>query len=158
MEKIAFIGHRQIFDMSVRERLYNAALQEIKNGCKNFCMGTHGDFDKMALGVCRELRKTYKDINIEVVITSFAQIKPVVDHDEIFGDEIFKPFDDVETIMFDIEETHFKQKITVSNRRMIDSCSALICYANPNYKYSSGALAAMKYAKKKGLRIVNLFA
>ena len=42
---------------------------------KCFTMGTHGDFDKEALSVCRDLRRKYKDIKIEVVITSFAQIK-----------------------------------------------------------------------------------
>ena len=156
-KKTAFIGHRQIFDRNLRERLYNAVEQEIENGCKCFTMGTHGDFDKEALSVCRELRQKYKDIKIEVVITSFAQIKPIVDHDEIFGDEVYKPYGDVETTMYEIEETHFKKKITESNKQMIDTCDTLICYVDENYKYASGALTAYKYAKKKGLRIVNLY-
>ena len=73
-KKTAFIGHRHIFDRNLRERLYNAVKQEIENGCKCFTMGTHGDFDKEALSVCRELKQKHKDIKIEVVITSFAQI------------------------------------------------------------------------------------
>ena len=64
---------------------------------------------------------------------------------------------DVEIIMFDIEETHFKQKITKSNKQMIDSCDTLICYVDENYKYSSGAKTTFMYAKKKGLRTINLF-
>ena len=118
-------------------------------------MGTHGDFDKEALNVCRELRKKYKDIKIEVVITSFTQIKPF--YDNIFGKEIYKPYDDVETVMYEIEEIYFKNKITKSNKQMIDSCDTLICYVDENYYRSSGALTAYKYAKKKGLQIVNLF-
>lgn len=155
--KVAFIGHRQIFDTTLRERLHNAIEEEIKNGCKSFTMGTHGDFDSEALYLCRELRKTYKDIKIEVAITSFAQIKPIIDHDDVFGDEIYKPYGDVETTMFEIEETHYKRKITESNERMIDNCDTLICYVNTDYKYASGAKTAYKYAKKKGLRIVNLY-
>lgn len=155
--KVAFIGHRQIFDSLLKNRLFIAVENEIKNGCKTFIMGTHGDFDKMALGVCRELRQIYKDIKIEVVITSFAQIKPIVEHDVFYGDETFTPYSDVETIMFNIEETHFKQKITESNKQMIDSCDTLICYVDENYKYTSGALTTYKYAKKKVLTIVNLY-
>ena len=156
--KVAFIGHRQIFDKDLENRLYSAVETEIKNGCNTFVMGTHGDFDKAALRVCRNLRQIYKNLKIEVVITSLAQIKPIVtDHSDEFGDEVYKPYEDVETIMFDIENTYFKQKITESNKRMIDSCSTLICYVDTNYKYASGAKTAYLHAKKKGLTIVNLF-
>ena len=155
--RVAFIGHRQIFDRDLESRLYSAVETEIKKGCKTI-MGTHGDFDKMALAICRNLRKIYKDIKIEVVITSLAQIRPtIVDQSYEFGDEVYKPYEDVEMVMFDIENTHFKQKITKSNRKMIDSSSALICYADTAYKYASGAISAYKYAKKKGLTILNLF-
>ncbi len=155
--KVAFIGHRQIFDESLKSRLYSAVEQQIKNGCKNFIVGTHGEFDKTALDVLRSLRKIYRDIKIEVVITSLAKIKPVIDHDEKYGDEVYAPYADVETIMFDIEEKHFKQRITLSNKHMIDCSTALICYVDTAYKYSSGAKTIYKYAKKKGLTIVNLF-
>ena len=114
---VAFIGHRQIFDRDLESRLYSAVETEIKKSCKTF-MGTHGDFDIMALAVCRSLRKIYKDIKIEVVITRLAQIRPtIVDHSYEFGDEVYKPYENVETVMFDIENTHFKQKITKSNRK-----------------------------------------
>ncbi len=155
--KVAFIGHRHIFDKTLRDKLYKAAEQKIKNGCECFTMGTRGDFDKEALSVCRELRKIYKDIKIEVVITSFAQLKPIIDHDEIFGDEKHIPYEDVQTTMYEIEETHFKRKITESNNQMINNCDTLICYVDTNYKYASGAKTAYNYAKKKGIRIVNLF-
>lgn len=155
MRKVAFIGHRDAYD--VREKLFDAVKGEIKSGCKCFTMGTHGNFDRLALGVCRELRDKYKDIIIEVVITNFNQLKPIVDHDEIYGDEKYVPYEDVETVMYDIEEAYFKSKITASNRQMIDTCDTLICYVNEKCRYTSGALAAYKYAKKKGLRIVNLY-
>lgn len=158
MNRVAFIGHRQIFDKSLENRLFCAVECEIKRGCKTFVMGTHGDFDKLALGVCRKLRKIYGDIKIEVVITSLAQVKPtILSHDAEFGDEFFKPYEDVETVMFDIENTHFKKKITESNRQMLDSCDTLICYVDTAYKYASGAKTAYTHAKKKGLTVVNLF-
>ena len=39
---------------------------------------------------------------------------------------------------------------------MIDTCDALICYVDEK-AYRSGAKTAMRYAKRKGLRIINLY-
>ena len=156
-KKVCFIGHRHIYNYKeIREKLYNIVEEEIKNGCKFFTMGTHGEFDEMALSVCRELRKIYTDIEIEVVITSFKTIEPIIDHDPIFGDEKYIPYSDVKTTMYDIEEEHYKRKIIVSNQQMIDDCDTLICYVNPKKTYG-GAILTYKYAKKKGLQLVNLY-
>ena len=156
-KKVCFIGHRRIYNYKeTREKLYNIVEEEVKNGCEFFTMGTHGEFDEMALSVCRELRKVYANIEIEVVITSFKEIKPIIDHDLIFGDEKYIPYSDVKTTMYDIEEEYYKRKIVVSNQQMIDNCDTLICYVNPTKTYG-GAILAYKYAKKKGLQIVNLY-
>ena len=53
-------------------------------------------------------------------------------------------------------DAHYKQRITLSNRQMIDGCDTLICYVD-EHVYRSGAKTAMCYAKKKGLKIINLF-
>lgn len=157
-KKICFIGHRHIYNYKeTREKLYNIVEEEIKNGCKFFTMGTHGEFDEMALSVCRELRKVYTNIEIEVVITSFKTIEPIIYNDPIFGDEKYIPYSDVKTTMYDIEEEYYKRKIVVSNQQMIDNCDILICYVNPTKTYG-GAILAYKYGKKKGLQIVNLLA
>ncbi len=140
--KVCFIGHREYLPMDINEKLYSAVQKEINLGCKFFTMGTHGKFDLTSLRVCKKLRQVYKDIKIEVVITSLRQI-----------DFAYK---DVETIMYDIEDAYFKQKITLSNKYMIDNCDTLICYVIPN-EYRSGAKAAMNYAKRKGLKIINLY-
>lgn len=153
--RVCFIGHRDIFE-NIREKLKEAVENEIKNGADFFTMGTHGDFDRMALGVCRELRKTYKHITIEVVITSFKTIEPIIDHDEIFGDEKYYPYADVQTTMYNIEEEHYKRQIIASNKQMVDSCDTLICYVNKKHN-PSGAKTTMNYAKRKGLKIINLY-
>lgn len=156
-KKICFIGHRHIYNYkAIREKVYKIVEEEIKNGCKFFTMGTHGEFDEMSLSVCRELRKVYTNIEIEVVITSFKTIEPIIDHDPIFGDEKYIPYSDVKTTMYDIEEEHYKRKIVVSNQQMIDNCDTLICYVNPTKTYG-GAILAYKYAKKNGLQLVNLY-
>ena len=147
--KTAFIGHRQIFAKDTDEQLLKAVEAEIQNGCRSFTMGTHGQFDKPSLWACRQLRKKYTDIDIEVVLTSLHAIDKNEEWDCI-------PYSDVKTVMYDIEDTHFKRQITLSNRMMIDSCDTLICYVNEK-TYRSGAKTALNYAKKCGLKIINLW-
>lgn len=114
IRKIAFIGHRNLWGSCerIKEKLYKLVEQEIQNGCKIFTMGTHGKFDKLALSVCRELRKTYKDIEIKVAITSLKTIEPIIDYDLIFGNKKYFLYDDVTTIMYNIEEVHYKKKLS----------------------------------------------
>ena len=147
--KTAFIGHRQIFAKDIDERLIKAIEVEIQNGCQSFTMGTHGQFDALSLWACRQLRNKYIDIDIEVVLTSLHAIDKNEEWDCI-------PYSDVKTVMFDIEDTHFKRQITLSNQLMIDSCDTLICYVNEK-NYHSGAKRALNYAKKRGLKIINLW-
>jgi len=147
--KTAFIGHRKIFAKDIDERLSAAISTEIENGCTKFTMGIHGEFDSLALNTCRQLRRIYKEMEVEVVITSLNAIKK----NSRFNSA---PYDDVKTVMYDIEDAHFKQQITLSNRQMIDECDTLICYVNPS-EIRSGAKTALRYAKKRGLKIINLF-
>ena len=147
--KTAFIGHRQIFAKDIDERLLKAIEAEIQNGCRSFTMGTHGQFDTLSLWVCRQLRNRYSDLKIEVVLTSLHAIEKNEEWDCI-------PYSDVKTVMYEIEDTHFKRQITLSNKLMIDACDSLICNVDEK-AYHSGAKTAFNYAKKRGLKIINLW-
>lgn len=153
--KVAFIGHREIICDDLEERLNNAIQNEINLGCRNFVMGVHGDFDDLSMNCCKKLKETYKNIEIEVVTTSLAKINPVVIEDEC-GKLLYNKYEGVKTIMYDIENTHFKQRISESNKQMINSCDTLICYVNSK-KCHSGAKTALNFAKRKGLKIINLY-
>ena len=149
-KKTAFIGHRKVYySDKVKERLEAAIAEQIKNGCKSFIMGTHGEFDSLALSCCRKARDTYPDIEIDVVLTSYHTVEKKDEFDYV-------PYQDVNTFMYDIEDEHFKRQIIVSNRKMIDECDILICYVDKKQS-PSGAKMAMNYAKRKGLKIINLF-
>ncbi len=120
MSKTAFIGHRQLCGKGIYQRIENS-IEEIilEQGCNNFTMGTYGEFDNLALNACRNLRKKYKDINIEIVFTSLHKIDKYSDY-----------YRDVSTVIYEIEDAHFKTQITLSNRLMIDTCDTLICYVD----------------------------
>jgi len=151
-KKVCFIGHRRIGYGPIKERLENAIREELKSGCRLFTMGTHGEFDSLALSICRKLRNEYKDMEIEVVLTSLSIFNKPKDENEIY----FEPYKDVKTVFYEIEEEYFKKQITTSNRQMVDTCDTLICYVNKK-QYQSGAKTTMNYAKRQGLQIVNLY-
>lgn len=155
--RTTFIGHRDVYihDTKLKDRLLNAIREEINNGCLDFVMGAHGNFDSMALSACRNLRTEFKNLEIEVVITSLNQINPEIEVDQ-FGTTKYIPYSDVKTSMYEIEEEYFKKRIISSNKQMIDTCDTIICYVNPNKNYG-GARIALKYAQKKGLKIINLY-
>lgn len=147
--KTAFIGHRKIFAPNLYDKLVDIAKIQIQKGCQCFTMGTHGEFDRLALAACRSLRRQYKNIEIEAVLTSLHIIETNNEWDEL-------PYSDVKTVIYEIEKEHYKRQITLSNRMMIDTCDTLICYVDSN-SYRSGAKTAMRYAEKQGLNIINLY-
>ena len=150
MSKTAFIGHRKVyFSYKVKKRLEIAIDEQVKSGCKVFTMGTHGEFDSMALSACKKARASNPDIEINVVITSYHLIEKKNEYDYV-------PYQDVNTLMYEIEDEHFKRRITKSNRYMIDDCDTLICYVDKT-KNPSGAKSTMNYAQKKGIKIINIF-
>ena len=115
-KKICFIGHRDGLPVDIKERLKIVIQNEINLGCKSFIVGTHGDFDTNSLFSCRYFKTLNKDIEIIVIITSLNQINIKVKEDK-FINYNFNPYKDVKTIMYEIEELHFKRRITESNKK-----------------------------------------
>ena len=144
--KICFIGHRMFLPDGLAEKLTEVVEQAIQDGCRHFIMGAHGDFDQMALMVCRRLKVKYPIIKIEQVLTNLP--RPT--------ENIVRRNQDIETIMYEIETLHPKQRIWASNQRMIESCDTMICYAVSDWHLTNGTHKACKYAQKCGLTIINL--
>ena len=153
MLTISFFGHRSIKEKLIRDRLHSELLKIVKtDGDVSFLIGTHGEFDRLVLSVARALRKEYKNIQITVVLTTLAFLKK----DSEIGYAIADSYNDVNTMIYDIEEEHFKRQITISNQRMVDDSDIVICYVDMK-EYRSGAKRAVNYAIKKNKKIINLF-
>ena len=153
MKTICFLGHRQFFAKDLHERLS----EEIKNNISPdedvlFLMGRHGDYDKLALSVCRDLRKEYPKVKITVVFTSLAILRKP--EEEMYS--VADMYDDVDTMIYNIEEEHFKNQIVSSNKQMVDDSDTVICYVDFS-KRQSGANIAVKYAQKQNKKVINLF-
>ena len=102
--KTAFIGHRRILAENLPQRLTEAIKAEIERGCFSLAMGTHGEFDRLSLDICRKLKSEYPELQIEVVLNSLHDVKN--------GDEMSSPYSDVTTVMYEIEEAYYKRRIT----------------------------------------------
>lgn len=151
--EIVFFGHRKIFNKTkVRQRLLDCVEQHILNGAKKFKVGNHGEFDKLALSVCCELRNKYKDIKITVVFTSLSFLTK---QDDYAVADYYKDLK-VETMVYPIEDEYFKNQIVINNRLMVDDSKIVICYVDFN-QHTSGAKRAVNYAKKQGKQIINLY-
>lgn len=147
MRRIAFIGHRDIYnELAISRELVKAIIKEIKKDCVTVIIGCHGNFDKLALNVCLGLKFDNIPIRIEIAVTSFEKARK---YNELAGKYL-------NTFMYDIEETHYKRKILKSNFSMINDCDTLICYVDKDMP-SSGAKKVLDYAIKKGLKIINLY-
>ena len=63
---------------------------------------------------------------------------------------------DCKTLFYDIEDIHYKNRITYSNKKMVDESDIIICYVDMN-SYKSGAKTAVKYALKQNKKVINLY-
>ena len=149
---IAFFGHRNIYCQDLADRL-KSQLMSVADENEICCLiGTHGDFDMLALEVCRKIRQSHPHITITVVFTSLNVLIKGRYNDCSIADL----YNDVDTMIYDIEEEYFKKQIIVSNRKMVDESDSIICYVDMK-RHSSGAKKAVEYAMKEGKKVVNLF-
>lgn len=144
-----FIGHGDWFRVSGKsiDNLREILEMLINQNVKRFLVGTHGEFDRVALAMCRELRKKYNDIEIIVVKTNLAFLN---------NKDLADNYRDIKTLVYDIENVYFKECINYSNKKMIDDSDIVVaCVDNDLYKSNSKKF--LSYAIKKKKKIFNVF-
>lgn len=154
MEKytLSLFGHRKIFNTEiVRQKLYKYLKSKIEGKKVRVLIGTHGDFDRLALEVCKQLKKEGFDIHIDLVYTSQKQLIKDMEMDKYIG-----YYKDVETMMYEIENEHYKRQIIVSNQKMVDASDEVVVYHRFDRTYG-GTMRIMKYAQNKNKPMINLF-
>lgn len=155
MKTICFFGHRRIIKTDeLADKLVDLLKNAAFDGKFNFLIGRHGEFDNIALNKCLEFRNNFnKDICITIVLTNLSILNK--DKNGYNTISFFEKID-CETLIYEIEEVHFKNRITFSNRKMVDNSDLVVCCVDFN-KQNSGAKNAVEYAKKSNKSIINLF-
>ena len=152
---IALFGHRNIPNkQEVRQALYNYLKERIRGDVVRVLIGTHGDFDRIALGICKQLKREGFDINISLVYTSQKRLTRDVKADEFVGE-----YKGIELLMYDIEEIHYKRQIIVSNQNMVDDSNEVIVYytGKSQRQLHNGTERVVECIKNQNKPIVNLY-
>ena len=149
-KKCVFFGHRN-FVSRCESDLKLTVEKLINSGITEFYIGAHGDFDKLAYKVCRELKLKYNNIKIMLVFTSEKLFKK-----DKAGYSISDYYPDTECISFFVEDKFYKARITETNKQMVDLCDMVCCFVDMSVNLS-GAKTAIKYAMKKNKQIINLY-
>ena len=89
-----------------------------------------------------QLKHKYPHIKLIRILTYYHHDKEKYDLPSCYDGSIFP----------EIEELHYKQKITKRNEWIIDHCDILVCYIEETYK--SGAYRTLKYAQKQNKPII----
>lgn len=146
-----FTGHRNVYQTpllyaSVRIAIENA----YSRGYRIFCAGGAMGFDSVAaLNVLALRENGYEDIRLRLVLPYPDQHARWNQYDRKMFEEILKRANSVEYV----SETYTKWCMHARNRRLVDLSSYCICYLDDQ---KSGTGYTVEYARKKGLRVVNL--
>lgn len=144
--RVSFFGHSFIsYGVNIKDRIYETVNHLISLGASIFNVGLYGDFDKIALSCCRELKKKNENLKVIVAFNSLNQINK--------NAELYK---DVETCYYETNGVYYKNKIIEMNKQIVDKSDIIVCYVDYN-KSRSGAKRAVEYAQKQGKKIINLF-
>ena len=144
--KIAFFGHADFIPTpEIEKRLYDILKEETKGETVEFWFGGYGDFDSFAYAVVNKYFKGEKIAKIFITpyITEGYQ-KNQIEYIKDRYDLIIYP---------ELESTPYRYAISKRNSWMAENCDIVICYVKYSY---GGAYKAVKYASRKGKRIINI--
>jgi len=152
---VCFTGHRRIKEPlpEVENRVMELVEKLIQQGFQWFCAGGARGFDALASEVILKLKETYPQIHLVLVLPFDEQYRK---------DRGWKP-SEIEQYQR-LKEQASKVIILAPeyssgiyhkrNRYLVDNSSVCIAYMT---KENSGTGYTVKYAKSKGLEIVNIY-
>ena len=152
IEAVCFTGHRHIERtdaFSIPTRLKAILTELIARGVKRFRAGGAIGFDTVAALCVIELKESYPEISLELVLPCRDQTKSWEERDRIVYDYILSQASSVEYVA----EHYTPWCMHERNRRLVNESQACIAYL----KQSSGGTAyTYSYALKKNLEVINL--
>ena len=148
----SIFGHRRVSGLkNVQSKLVSKLEELIGRGVNTFLVGINGEFDKLAISTLRMLKEIHPKIKIFIVVSDLSKLSL-----DKFGYSKLSAYADLKVISYEIENIHFKNRITFSNKKMVEQSDIVLCYVDFK-KNNSGAKKAVLYAKKSLKEIVNIF-
>lgn len=143
---ITFCGHSEIRDKEyLFERILSVIKRKAKREAVEFYLGGYGDFDAIALQVC----KKYKE---EIPASRIIFVTPYLDEIYLKRRELqLKEYDEI--LYPDIEKVLPRYAITARNEWMVKKADYVIAYIRFGF---GGAAKTFTYAKKWKKPYINL--
>lgn len=138
----SFFGHREVWcDLSMPlEEAIRRAITEY--GATEFWVGGYGAFDSAASGVVRRLKKEYPGISLHLIYAYLPHKEDVLS--AVYDSTIYPE---------GLELVPRRFAISKRNQWIVNNSDLVIAYVNHNY---GGAYTAFRFAKKKGIPIINI--
>lgn len=148
MKSCAFTGHRTLgkdFDFNLLDRV---VLNLIKNGVETFYCGMATGFDTAAAESVINYKKNY---NVKLVACI-----PCENQTDTFSKSAKERYERIlrncdSQIIF--ADNYFTGCMQQRDRYLVDNCDVLLCYLRRN---SGGTFYTVNYAKKKGVKIIEI--
>lgn len=149
---VCFSGHRELPKnklIYIADRLEKEIEFLIKSGYCVFESGGALGFDLFAEKIVLKLKKKYPHINLLLVLPCKEQTKYWKKEDIKIYDYIKSKADKI----IYTSEFYYKGCMHKRNRELVDTADICICYLDKNF---GGTFYTVKYAKSKGLKIINI--
>ncbi len=147
-----FTGHRYLLEDQKEEiaaRLEETVVSLIHSGYLYFGAGGALGFDTLCAKTVLRLRQSYPKIKLILVLPCVSQAERWSPADKAVYQEIMRQADKVTYT----SQEYTKDCMFKRNRHLVDYSSACICYQT---KETGGTAYTVEYARKHGLRIINL--
>ena len=139
----AFFGHRDLFGYTeqISSALKKILIDLIENGVDTFYVGSYGAFDILSGRVLSELKETYPQIQV-ILILAYAK---ELNTSRCYFQDFYLPLD--------VEVAPKRACIVKRNQWVIQQADVIISFV----KYPmGGAYNAVQYAQKKNKRIIEI--
>lgn len=147
-----FTGHRDLPEnrkAEITARLEKMIVSLIQSGYLYFGAGGALGFDTLCAQTVLRLRQSYPTIKLILVLPCISQADRWSSADKAVYQEIMKRADKV---VYTSQE-YTRDCMFKRNRHLVNYSSACICYLTRGY---GGTAYTVDYARKHGLRIINL--
>jgi len=144
-----FFGNIIVSD-AVKPKLFKAVWKAIKEGYRDFYVGSYVGFDQKALDVLKEAKKVCPDIQIYCVLNYYSESRLTGDEDQ--KSDAYE----IRTIFLGEAEAPLKKRIEACNHSIAERCSLAICCAFED-TFFGVADEASRYAARIGIKTIDLF-
>lgn len=146
---VCFTGHRHVIHKNVVSALEEIITELAKDGFIYFGVGGAKGFDYLAAKSVLNLRRTFDQIKLIVVVPCKDYYDTWSFEDKQAYAEILSQADKVKIL----SDHYFRGCMQVRNKHLVDASSVCVYY---KYKNAGGTAFTVDYATKKGLTTISV--